>query len=348
MDKNNLHVRKNIHHTTVTILATSIATVLVIFVGIAYAALNASLTVSGDLEYEARTLYRIIASNSRGLDTNIDFSATPTATTSGVYKMNSTNNDKYPVYYYRGIVSNNNVKFANFCWNIVRTTSTGGIKLIYNGKIASNGSCNNDSMTSTVVSSFFNQNYDSADSVNYVFENGTNSEIKETIDQWYTYHMTSYTNKLEDTEWCNDKSNRVEYFDENNSLGLIFYGGYDRFNTKKPSIICKDAEYTYTVNSNKGNKKLKYPVGLLTLDEVMMVGGTSYLSRGRDWWLMTPGTSGINGEGARYFIFSMEYGIGAIDVDRLSEIRPSVSLVQGISISGGNGTTSNPYVILTN
>ena len=38
-----------------------------------------------------------------------------------------------PVYYYNGAVEDNNVLFANFCWKMVRTTDTGGVKLIYNG-----------------------------------------------------------------------------------------------------------------------------------------------------------------------------------------------------------------------
>ena len=38
-----------------------------------------------------------------------------------------------PVYYYKGNVENNNVLFAGFCWKIVRTTETGGVKIVYNG-----------------------------------------------------------------------------------------------------------------------------------------------------------------------------------------------------------------------
>ena len=37
------------------------------------------------------------------------------------------------VYYYRGQVNNNNVIWADKCWKIVRTTATGGTKMIYNG-----------------------------------------------------------------------------------------------------------------------------------------------------------------------------------------------------------------------
>ena len=39
-----------------------------------------------------------------------------------------------PVYYYRGEVNDNNVIWADMCWQILRTTSTGGTKMIYNGE----------------------------------------------------------------------------------------------------------------------------------------------------------------------------------------------------------------------
>ena len=82
---------------------------------------------------KVQTLYDLMADNSRGLDTDIDFSKSPTDSDSGIYTIASTKNDKYPVHYYRGNIENNNIIFANFCWKIVRTTSTGGVKLIYNG-----------------------------------------------------------------------------------------------------------------------------------------------------------------------------------------------------------------------
>ncbi len=83
--------------------------------------------------YNAQSLYKYIASNTIGLDTAISFGSIPTDENSGIYTMASTGSDKYPVHYYRGNVDNNNVLFAGFCWKIVRTTSTGGVKLIYNG-----------------------------------------------------------------------------------------------------------------------------------------------------------------------------------------------------------------------
>ena len=38
------------------------------------------------------------------------------------------------VYYYRGEINDNNVIWANMCWKIVRTTATGGTKMVYNGE----------------------------------------------------------------------------------------------------------------------------------------------------------------------------------------------------------------------
>ena len=84
---------------------------------------------------KVQTLYRLMADSSVGLDTNVDFSSAPTDANSGVYTIASTASDTYPVHYYRGNIDNNNVLFAGFCWKMVRTTSTGGVKLIYNGML---------------------------------------------------------------------------------------------------------------------------------------------------------------------------------------------------------------------
>ena len=74
--------------------------------------------------------------------TGIDFAKAPSDTNGkGVYTIASTADDEYPVHYFRGNVTNNNVKFANFCWKIVRTTETGGVKLVYNGAPNENGGC---------------------------------------------------------------------------------------------------------------------------------------------------------------------------------------------------------------
>jgi len=78
-------------------------------------------------------LTKIMAYNSE-LDTGIKFyQVNGTTNGNGLYLRSGTENDDYPIYFYRGNIDNNNIIFANFCWKIVRTTETGGTKLIYNG-----------------------------------------------------------------------------------------------------------------------------------------------------------------------------------------------------------------------
>ena len=88
----------------------------------------------------------------------------------GIYELASTQNDTYPIYYYRGAVDNNNIKFAGFCWKAIRTTDTGGVKMIYNGVPDGNGKCTNTTGTNTRIgTSPFNTNYSSASDVGYMY-----------------------------------------------------------------------------------------------------------------------------------------------------------------------------------
>ena len=136
---------------------------------------------------KVQTLYKLMADNSIGLDTNIDFSKSTTDSDSGIYTMNSTKNDKYPVHYCRGNIDNNNVLFAGFCWKIVRTTSTGGVKLIYNGVYDENNKCNNTGTDTQIGKSAFNSNYSSPADVGYMY--GTRYTYSE-------YRSTASTNVL--------------------------------------------------------------------------------------------------------------------------------------------------------
>ena len=62
---------------------------------------------------------------------------------------------EYQNYYYNYDTVDNNVKFANFCWKGVKTTEAGGVRLIYNGVPAEDGSCNNTDDASSIGKSTF-------------------------------------------------------------------------------------------------------------------------------------------------------------------------------------------------
>ena len=66
--------------------------------------------------------------------TGVDFSQISSDTNGkGVYTLASTMGNAHPIHYFRGDVDNNYALFGNYCWRIVRTTSDGGVKLIYDG-----------------------------------------------------------------------------------------------------------------------------------------------------------------------------------------------------------------------
>ena len=334
---------------------------------------NPSLTT--EAEIEKILLYDIIK-NAADTTTTIDFSKTSAQdSTNGIYMTTDTEGN-VPVYYYRGNVDNR-VIFANFCWRIVRTTETGGVKLIYDG-VPSNGQCNNTGTSSQISTSAFNTNFNDNVYVGYMFgtagsstyasthANTNDSTIKGVIDTWYENNMTSYTLQLEDTVWCNDRSVVTDLVNSNggtySSYTTFGYGtketlygpasrvGY-KVSNPTPTLKCAQDNDKFTVNASNGNGALTYPVGLITADEMAYAGGvygslnsSFYLYTGQYFWALSP--SSFNGSFAGGFTL---YSSGALYYDIVYTsrgVRPSVSLQPGIGMTGGgSGTAAEPFVI---
>ena len=116
-----------------------------------------------DLRFEA-SLYNTIKSTAKS-DEEVDFSKVASESNGqGVLTINSTMHEENPIYYYRGEVDNN-VIFNNICWQIVRTTDTGSIKLIYNGE-PKDGKCNNKG-TDSVITKATDNKFSYADKSNW-------------------------------------------------------------------------------------------------------------------------------------------------------------------------------------
>ena len=406
------------------------------------------------------TLFYKIKSNANKY-TRIDFSKQSSADgTKGIYTTTNTENN-VPVYYYRGAVDNNHVLFANFCWRIVRTTETGGVKLIYDGK-PTNGQCNNTGADTTIGNIQFNTSYNSPayvgymyntahtasskdittlsgnivfgndatydvstgkytlkdiktltnpsnwnteysnytdryhytcfsssttcqsvyyihfiysenknayyftltngkkpkDLLNDMFEGNINvkeSNAKVKIDAWYKANMTSYTSKLEDSGFCNDRT----YYNFNSSGWNNNYSNYDkwlyfgsrqRLENRKLNLVCPRQLDKFSVSTNNGNGKLIYPVGMITAEEMAYAGGviwqtntSYYLYNGVNNWSLSPSyfhtwvayefTLRSSGDFNNYYVTG---SLGA---------RPSISLKQGTVLSSGNGTSASPYIV---
>ena len=111
-----------------------------------------------------------------------------------------------PVYYYKGNVQNNNVLFAGFCWKIVRTTETGGVKIVYNG-VQKNGSCNNTGTDSQIGTSAFSNDNDSLAYVGYMYntvypvaDKSMSSQSNIVFGNSFDYNSNNGTYTLKDTK----------------------------------------------------------------------------------------------------------------------------------------------------
>ena len=119
---------------------------LIMFISMGYSVLNAELGIHGDVqlkEYVAPTLYNVLKQAAKEGTYAKEYtgehqdSMDPTKSTEKIYHWYGSNNTNGTA-----ILDKNNVIFANHCWQMIRTTDTGGVKMIYNGEVE-DGKCLN-------------------------------------------------------------------------------------------------------------------------------------------------------------------------------------------------------------
>lgn len=197
------------------------------------------------------------------------------------------------------------------------------------------------------------------------------STILTNLETWYKNNLASYESKLADTIWCNDKSTFTTFRNGSTyGTGLGYgtnrtgYGAYNRIyggDTSvyaNPSMICpndnnggKLSKFTVGDTIN-GNGNLTYKVGLLTADEAAFAGFvngksnySTYLQENTDnqgWQTLT--SCYFDGEYAMNFYV----GVGSLSYTTVTSylaLRPAISLISATTISGGSGTSEDPYVI---
>lgn len=248
-------------------------------------------------------------------------------------------------YYFRGNINNNNVVFAGHKWKIIRINGDESIRLLYNGELSSN----NDYITNYYFS------VDTLSPTNtYYRYNGNDSSIKKNIDSWYSSNLSKYSKLLSDSGFCGDKS--LNSGDGVSSDKDSIYTSGDRLTNSIPSLNCSNKEVNlYTVStSNYGNKTLSYPIGLISLDELMLAGlNVNNLNRltwahsNTDYFTMTP--SYYNPYECGYVMSYDTNGIISMGgcTKYLKGIRPVINLKPNVKITGGIGTSNDPFVIDT-
>ena len=353
-----------------------------------------NLASSGNVNMYAKwkksgtNLYNLIKNNA-DTTTAIDYKVrSGVSGTNGIYTTTSTEGN-VPVYYYRGDADkvNNNIIFNNMCWKIIRTTENNGIKIIYNGT-PTDGKCETQTGEETQIgTSAFNESYNDNAYVGYMYgtagsstyaathSNTNDSTIKTYIDNWYNQNFDETTTlKLEDTIFCNDRSTKaydantigdtsISYYgDLGYGTNLTFYGAAHRAsyysNNPNPSLVCQNNNDKFTVDSKNGNGKLTNPVGLITLDEVVLAGfnthysntsdykdTTNYLYTNSYYWTFSPVLLYVYGTAFVGYVDGTG-GVNAYYVGVANGVRPVVSLADGTLVnSNGDGTSTNPYVV---
>ena len=286
-------------------------------------------------------------------------------------------------YYFRGAVKNNYVEFANKCWRIVRISGDGSVKLILHNdnttKVANPCDSSNNSASAafarfsgTTYTSAFNSSYNDNAYVGFKYgtvgasdyatthANTNKSTILTNLETWYTNNLKTYESVIDDNVWCNDKTNVTDTsynpwnWSDVTGLGygtnVTYYGATQRLvNTNGsaggtgPSLKC-----------NGELSKINSKVGLITADELAFAGcaytknnKTTYLQENAtdtEWWSLSP--DDFSGSGA--LVWYVIGGIGYFGYNYVSNtygLRPSISISSDTTISGGSGTSEDPYII---
>ena len=296
----------------------------------------------------------------------------------------STEDDYGTSYYFRGAVTNNYVEFANKCWRIVRVGGDGSVKLILhndNPTGAANpcDAANNSASAAfarysdTTYKSAFNLSYNDNAYVGFKYgtpgsntyeathANTNKSTILTNLETWYNNNLKTYESVIDDTVWCNDKTNVTDttYNPWNmsnvNGLGyaknVTYYGATQRLVSKSksaggtgPSLKC-----------NGELSKITSKIGLITADELAYAGyarglenATTYLKENATsdyWWSLSPFGFGDG----RPYVWDVSGSNGILHPESVRNaigLRPSISLKPSTNVTG-NGTSDKPYKVIS-
>ena len=283
---------------------------------------------ASDTEFDPleNTLNRLIL----GKNNSNVLSTTATLTTdyasagdaSGLYKSVDGETNSGTTYFYRGAVTNNNVKFAGKMWKIIRINENGTIRLLL------------DEMAGVDIK--FNPSYNNY-SYMYYSNSDVDNGIKRTVDTWYDNNIKGYESYIADTEFC--EQFKVAYFSNQATAGSATAPTYDNYTS---NFKCE--------TDGNGKGILTSKVGLLTYDEVVHAGNypdkasDPYITTNNyEYWLMSPGGANNNNNANAWHVD----GGGVISNDFVNGffvVRPVISLKAGL-LATGSGTSDNPYVI---
>ena len=355
---------------------------------------QSDVTCTITLDEDGITLAQAMLRDNTTIKERTSFSSTNIANTTGtIYKTNKTE-DGSDVYYYSGNTTNNWVKFGGFYWRIIRTNEDGSVRMLYSGT-------SHDTSEGYIGESKFNSGVTDPIWIGYMYgasgslennrKNTYSSEIKKYIDEWYENNLLSnYDKYISKTAiYCNDRSVPGNIYSTKHDFD---YGVYNRLNTNKsPSYKCganisnglfestqATADKFSASTEGGGNGQLKYPIALMTADEVSFAGGVSDASltspyawyytnskgtsmtgigtESNSWWLLSPSLWSSNIEHVRIYIITGSINASPGKLSSLGQtlsntsvykdvVRPVISIAKCAKVKSGIGTPKSPYEI---
>ncbi len=282
-----------------------------------------------------------------------------------------TTDDLGASYYYRGNVEDNYVEFNNMCWRIVRIEGDGSIKITLAAQKSCSAITSSDTGTAFIGNGHYGykegkvtnslgqeSQYDKyvADYLTSPTSNTTSMKYK--LEEWYNTNLKSVEGKLKKDTWCLGNT-KDAYDTSTNALlsdsvnDLMYNSKSFNYDTLRRLYTIEDKYATLRCDGNNYETHESY-IGALTVDEVVFAGGkvntenTNYYltdnAISNNWWTLS--LSKFNGSVKPFYVISGKIYDDGPRVSDSCSVRPSISLMSGITISGGEGTLQNPYVIL--
>ena len=132
----------------------------------------------------------------------------------------------------------------------------------------------------------------------------------------------------------------------------IYYAAYGRLDTNKSPVFTCSSNNLYTATtSNKGNKSLSSPIGLITADEVIYGGFSwsesttnNYLYTGQYYWTMSPLMTDSYGDSG-VFLVDSDGWLSSSTLYGTHGVRPVINISPNVTITG-SGTIQDPYVVV--
>ena len=274
------------------------------------------------------------------------------------------------VYYYAGKTTNNWLKFGGFYWRIMRTNADKSIRLLYSGKV-SEGTAGTKAY---IGASVFNSKRNDSMYVGYMYgtsgtltlnrTNENDSIIKGVIDTWYKNNLNINYGKYISTEavYCNDREVGEGTY-KANGWPAFYYASYSRLDKiiMTPSYNCTNSKDAFSGSNTEA--KLKYPIALMTADEIAYAGGYARVNYSLSWyfwnssgnkiidssgwWLLSPRS--WTGTYAGPYSISWDGNISdSYTTSDSKKVRPVISINGDVLYSSGDGSPENPYEIVCN